>query len=100
MVFGSLDLGSVVGLLVCGPIIRRFGWPSVFYLFAVIGLVWAALWPLCRPDEADTTQPAPPPPAASRTYLPTLIALAARDLGCTASRASAHAALRLLKHPV
>ena len=36
-VFGSLDVGSAVGLLVCGPLIHAFGWPSVFYLFAALG---------------------------------------------------------------
>lgn len=61
MVFGSLDLGSVVGLLACGPLIQRFGWPSVFYLFAVLGLIWAIGWPLVKPDQADADAPMPPP---------------------------------------
>ncbi|GLC45333.1 hypothetical protein PLESTB_000310800 [Pleodorina starrii] len=52
-VWGGLDVGSAVGLLLCGPLIRMFGWPSVFYLFAVLGLVWAALWPLVQPDKMD-----------------------------------------------
>ena len=52
-VFGSLDVGSVVGLLICGPLIRNLGWPSVFYLFAVLGLVWSVLWPLLKPEEPD-----------------------------------------------
>ena len=66
MVFGSLDVGSAVGLLVCGPLIRAAGWPSVFYLFAVLGLVWCALWPLVKPDrrEIKAGGPAPAPPAA------------------------------------
>lgn len=63
-VFGSLDLGSVVGLLVCGPLIHAFGWPSVFYLFAVLGLLWCLLWPLLKPDQADPDVPAPPPSSA------------------------------------
>ena len=50
-VFGGLDVGSAVGLLVCGPMIKHFGWPSVFYLFAVLGLVWAATFPLIKPAE-------------------------------------------------
>ena len=65
MVFGSLDVGSVVGLLVCGPLIRNFGWPSVFYLFAAAGLLWCAAWPLLRPDDSDKTQPVPQPPSPS-----------------------------------
>lgn len=52
-VFGSLDLGSAIGLLICGPLINAFGWPSVFYLFALLGLAWAAAWPLLRPEDPD-----------------------------------------------
>jgi MFS family permease len=52
-VWGGLDIGSAVGLLLCGPLIRMFGWPSVFYLFAVLGLVWAAMWPLVEPEKVD-----------------------------------------------
>ena len=36
-VFGSLDLGSAIGLLACPPLIRMFGWSSVFSIFAIIG---------------------------------------------------------------
>lgn len=52
-VWGGLDIGSVVGLLLCGPLIRMFGWPSVFYLFAVLGIAWAVLWPLVEPEKMD-----------------------------------------------
>jgi ACS family sodium-dependent inorganic phosphate cotransporter len=29
LVWGGMDVGSVVGLLLCGPMIKAFGWPSV-----------------------------------------------------------------------
>ncbi len=61
-VFGSLDVGSVIGLLVCGPLIRNFGWPSVFYLFALLGLIWCLGWPLLKPEEPDTSVPPSAPP--------------------------------------
>ena len=32
VVFGSLDVGSAIGLTLCGPLITAAGWPSVFYL--------------------------------------------------------------------
>jgi MFS family permease len=48
-VWGGLDVGSAVGLLLSGPLIRMYGWPSVFYLFAVLGGIWCLLWPLVRP---------------------------------------------------
>lgn len=55
-VFGGLDVGSAVGLLLCGPLIHWFGWQSVFYLFALLGLVWCAAWPLFKPEEQDASE--------------------------------------------
>jgi MFS transporter, ACS family, solute carrier family 17 (sodium-dependent inorganic phosphate cotransporter), other len=52
-VWGGLDVGSAVGLLLSGPLIRMYGWPSVFYLFAVLGGIWCLLWPLFRPEQPD-----------------------------------------------
>ncbi len=52
-VWGGLDVGSVVGLLLCGPLIKAWGWPSVFYLFAVLGLVWCAFWPMLKADKVE-----------------------------------------------
>lgn len=52
-VWGGLDVGSAVGLLLSGPLIRMYGWPSVFYLFAVLGGIWCLLWPLVRPGMQD-----------------------------------------------
>lgn len=48
--WGGLDVGSAVGLLLSGPLIRAYGWPSVFYLFAVLGGFWCLMWPLVRPS--------------------------------------------------
>lgn len=69
VVFGSLDVGSAIGLVICGPLIAAAGWPSVFYLFAVLGLLWCLWWPLLKPDSEDLTvgvaeQPAAPTPPA------------------------------------
>lgn len=52
-VFGGLDVGSAVGLLLCGPLIRMYGWPSVFYAFGVFGVIWCILWPYVRPEIID-----------------------------------------------
>lgn len=52
-VWGGLDIGSAVGLLLCGPLIKQFGWPSVFYLFAVLGLIWVRVWPMFKPEEVE-----------------------------------------------
>lgn len=56
-VFGGLDVGSAMGLLLCGPLIHWFGWESVFYLFAALGLLWCLLWPLCQPEKQDSDLP-------------------------------------------
>ena len=57
-VWGGLDVGSVVGLLLCGPLIRAFGWSSVFYLFGFLGLLWCTLWPLFKPEEVQEVEDA------------------------------------------
>ena len=44
VVWGGLDLGSVVGLLVAPAIISLAGWQSVFTLFALLGFAWCGLW--------------------------------------------------------
>ena len=51
LVWGGLDVGSVVGLLLSGPLIRAYGWPSVFYLFAVLGFLWCVCWPMVKPED-------------------------------------------------
>ena len=56
-VFGGLDVGSAVGLVLCGPLIKHVGWPSVFYLFAGLGLLWTLLFPRLKPDEPDLLVP-------------------------------------------
>ena len=44
LVFGSLSVGSVVGLLLAPSLIENLGWESVFTLFGGIGIVWCAAW--------------------------------------------------------
>lgn len=56
-VFGGLDVGSAVGLVLCGPLIKHVGWPSVFYLFAGLGLLWTLIFPRLGPDEPDELVP-------------------------------------------
>lgn len=36
----------------------RFGWQSVFYLFALLGLLWCAAWPLFKPEQQDSGEAA------------------------------------------
>lgn len=43
---------------VAGPIIAAYGWPAVFYIFGILGLTWAVVWPFCRPNKVDPTMAA------------------------------------------
>ena len=36
-IFGGLHVGSLLGLFVAPPLIQRFGWPTVFYAFGLLG---------------------------------------------------------------
>ena len=40
----GLSLGTVVSLPLTGALVRSHGWPSPFYVFGVVGLVWAVIW--------------------------------------------------------
>ena len=51
--------GTVFALLTVGSIIEARGWPSVFYLFGSLGIVWAVAWALIIPST--------PPTLASKT---------------------------------
>ena len=40
----GLSLGTVVSLPVTGWLVKAYGWPVPFYVFGVVGLVWATVW--------------------------------------------------------
>ena len=40
----GIPVGTVFGLAVAGAVVAAWGWPSVFYLFGVAGIGFAALW--------------------------------------------------------
>ncbi|CAK9861199.1 unnamed protein product [Sphagnum jensenii] len=42
-VFGGLNIGSVIGLLLAPVIIQYIGWESVFYIFGFLGVLWYVL---------------------------------------------------------
>jgi MFS transporter, ACS family, solute carrier family 17 (sodium-dependent inorganic phosphate cotransporter), other len=42
--FSGISLGTLSALVLTGPIIERFGWPSVFYIFGGLGIVWFFFW--------------------------------------------------------
>ncbi|CAK9197838.1 unnamed protein product [Sphagnum troendelagicum] len=56
-VFGGLNIGSVIGLLLAPVIIQYIGWESVFYIFGFLGVLWYVLLQLrtypssCKSDN-------------------------------------------------
>jgi ACS family sodium-dependent inorganic phosphate cotransporter len=39
-----LSIGTMISLPVTGWLVRDRGWPTPFYAFGVVGLVWAVIW--------------------------------------------------------
>lgn len=40
----GVPIGTLFALSVAGWMVVRYGWPSVFYVFGVLGLLWAIVW--------------------------------------------------------
>ncbi|HWS70192.1 MAG TPA: MFS transporter [Steroidobacteraceae bacterium] len=40
----GIPVGQVVGLAASGWLVGQYGWPTVFYGFGVLGLIWAVFW--------------------------------------------------------
>ncbi|KAJ8901650.1 hypothetical protein NDN08_003857 [Rhodosorus marinus] len=57
LIYSGMYMGSVIGLLTCPFLIQSFGWPSVFYVFGLIGIGWYGLWQIFispSPQESKT----------------------------------------------
>ena len=53
-IFGGLHVGSILGLLLAPPLIEKFGWQAVFYVFGALGLIWVAGFEaIVRSNSAD-----------------------------------------------
>ncbi|XP_077290239.1 major facilitator superfamily transporter 9 isoform X2 [Arctopsyche grandis] len=57
LAFSGSYAGTVVSMPVCSILAAKLGWPSIFYVFGVIGLIWFAIWwgvvkegPECDPN--------------------------------------------------
>ncbi len=44
LVMSGAPLGNVFGLALSGWLATQFGWQSIFYVFGLLGIVWAAAW--------------------------------------------------------
>jgi ACS family sodium-dependent inorganic phosphate cotransporter len=63
----GISLGTLAALILTGPIIERYGWPAVFYIFGALGVIWFIFWqrlvtntpqthPTISPDELELIQ--------------------------------------------
>ena len=67
LVWGGLDLGSVIGLLIAPPLILYLGWQAVFYVFAFLGFIWCVLWPMAQPKPSPEAAAAAAAAAAAES---------------------------------
>jgi len=47
------SLGTIVALLASPIIVLSLGWPVVFYISGVLGLLWLAIWMLKAADDPE-----------------------------------------------
>ncbi|KAH6819174.1 phosphate transporter 4 [Perilla frutescens var. frutescens] len=50
-VFGGLSFGSVLGLLLAPPLIEKYGWGSVFYIFGSLGIAWYSIFQFVEEEK-------------------------------------------------
>jgi MFS family permease len=47
--------GTIVAMAVCGALASSsIGWPSIFYIFGAMGILWAVLWFFLGADRPGT----------------------------------------------
>lgn len=51
LLLSGVPIGNVVALLSSGWLVAHYGWPSAFYVFGAMGVVWVAVWIACAYDN-------------------------------------------------
>ena len=46
-------MGTVISLPVSGLLAEFYGWPSIFYVFGIVGLIWTLIWMLCVSEDPN-----------------------------------------------
>lgn len=66
LVYSGMFLGSIVGLGLSPQLIHSLGWPSVFYIFGSMGLLWISAW---KDKAASSPSEDPKVSSAERSYI-------------------------------
>ncbi len=56
--FSGMYVGTVVALVLSPPIIEVFGWPGLFYLSGLAGVLWVVIWMIKAADRPPRTSAA------------------------------------------
>lgn len=65
-IYSGMYVGSILGLLVTPPILAKWHYPGAFYVFAIVGLLWVAVFLL------STSDPPPIPAHLNQADMPAL----------------------------
>jgi sugar phosphate permease len=77
----SMALGSAIAPALTGLLVWHYSWPLVFVAYAVLGIVWSAVYFVAVPD-APASAPLCPPPAWRRQDWVTLVSSVPMILLC------------------
>lgn len=44
LMLSGIPLGTLFALMTTGVMVKHYGWPTVFYVFGLVGLVWCVVW--------------------------------------------------------
>ncbi|XP_073975331.1 sialin-like isoform X2 [Rhodnius prolixus] len=76
LVFAGVQIGTVVANVLSGILLEYYSWPTVFYVFGVVGALWFIVWCLtCYNDPSSH----PYITDEERIYLATTIGATARN---------------------
>jgi MFS family permease len=54
-IYTGAQLGTVIAMAVCGALASSsIGWPSIFYVFGALGILWAVFWFFLAADRPGT----------------------------------------------
>ena len=92
LVYSGMYVGSMLGLGVSPGLIHAQGWPSVFYIFGSLGVVWWLVWSLVAkstPGEDPTMSPTERDYIKNNTYVSKVRSISVVRQACACGRCTA-----------